>query len=108
MNKEELVKAIAAKAEMSQKDIAKALKSTLEVFTETFVKGEKVALVGFGTFNVKQRKARKGLNPRTKKPINIPAKKAVTFTSGKLLKNTINGVKAAPKKPPKPQKKAKK
>jgi len=107
MNKEELVKAAAAKAGMTQADIAKALKATLEVFTETFTKGEKVALVGFGTFNVRQRKARKGVNPANRKPIQIPARKAVVFSTGKLLKNTINGIKPE-KKTKKVVKKAKK
>ncbi|MCQ2437277.1 MAG: HU family DNA-binding protein [Clostridia bacterium] len=87
MNKTELIAAIAEKnAEMTKKQAADAVNAVLDVITETLVKGEKVQLMGFGTFEVKERAARTGRNPRTKESIEIAAKKAPVFKAGKELK----------------------
>ena len=102
MNKAELVTAIAAKAEMSKKDAEKALKAFQEAVTEELVKGGKVQLVGFGTFDVAERVAREGRNPQTGKAMQIPASKAPRFKAGKALKTAVNVV------PKKTAKKAKK
>ena len=85
MNKTELVAKIAEGAGMSKVDAKKALDATLEAITGAVKKSEKVVLVGFGTFDVTERKARKGINPATKKAIKIPAKKVVKFKAGKEL-----------------------
>ncbi len=90
MNKTELVAAIAAKTELSKKDSEKALKAFIEVVTEELKKGDKVQLVGFGTFEVATRKAREGRNPQTGKSMKIAASKAPKFKAGKALKETIN------------------
>lgn len=90
MNKTELVAAVAAKAEISKKDAEAAVSATVEAITEALADGEKVALVGFGTFDVKERAARTGLNPRTKEKIEIPASKAPAFKAGKALKDAVN------------------
>lgn len=90
MNKTELVAAIAEKAEISKKDAEKALKAFTDVVTDEMKKGEKVQLVGFGTFEVSERAARMGRNPATKKSIKIPASKAPKFKAGKALKDMIN------------------
>ena len=90
MNKAELVAAIAAKTELSKKDSEKALKAFIDVVAEELKKGEKVQLVGFGTFEVSARPARTGRNPQTKKTITIPASKAPKFKAGKALKDTVN------------------
>ena len=82
MNKTELVAKIAEGAGMSKVDAKKALDATLEAIKKAVKKSEKVALVGFGTFDVTKRKARKGINPATKKAITIPAKKVVKFKAG--------------------------
>ena len=85
MNKTELVAKIAEGAGMSKVDAKKALDATLEAVVKAVKKGDKVALVGFGTFAVTKRKSRKGINPATKKAITIPAKKVVKFKAGKEL-----------------------
>ena len=90
MNKAELVAAIAAQAELSKKDSEKALKAFIDIVTDELVKGEKVQLVGFGTFEVSTRPARTGRNPQTKQTITIPASKAPKFKAGKALKDTVN------------------
>lgn len=90
MNKAELVAAIAEKAELSKKDSEKALKAFIDVVTAELKKGEKVQLVGFGTFEVSTRSARKGRNPQTKASIEIPASKAPKFKAGKALKDIVN------------------
>ncbi len=89
MNKTELIAAIASKAEISKKDAEKAVNAFVGEVTEALKKGEKVALVGFGTFEVKERPARTGRNPRTKEVINIPASKAPVFKAGKTFKESI-------------------
>ncbi len=90
MNKTELVAAMAEKAEMSKKDTESVLKAFLEVVTDELTKGEKVQLVGFGTFEVAERAAREGINPLTKKPMSIPASKAPKFKAGRGLKDAVN------------------
>ena len=89
MNKSELVAAIAAKTELSKKDSEKALKAFVEVVTEELVKGGKVQLVGFGTFEVANRAERKGKNPQTGKAITIKASKAPKFKAGAVLKKAV-------------------
>lgn len=90
MNKAELVAAIAEKTELSKKDSEKALKAFIDVITEELTKGEKVQLVGFGTFEVVERAARTGRNPQTKTSITIEASKAPKFKPGKALKDIVN------------------
>ena len=90
MNKAELVAAIAAKTELSKKDSEKALKAFIDVVSEELKKGEKVQLVGFGTFEVAKRAARTGRNPQTGKEMKIAASKAPKFKAGKSLKDEIN------------------
>ena len=90
MNKTELVAAIAEKAEIKKVDAEKALKAFTDVVAEELKKGEKVQLVGFGTFDVLKRPARQGRNPRTGKSMKIKASKAPKFKAGKALKDSIN------------------
>ena len=90
MNKTELVAAIADKAEISKKDSEKALKAFVDVVTEELKKGEKVQLVGFGTFEVSERAAREGRNPSTVETMKIEACKAPKFKAGKALKDAVN------------------
>ena len=90
MNKTELVAAIAEKTELSKKDSEKALKAFIDVVTEELAKGEKIQLVGFGTFEVSERAAREGRNPQTGKTMTIAASKAPKFKAGKALKDVIN------------------
>ncbi len=89
MNKTELVAAMAEKTELSKKDAEKALKAFVDVVSEELQKGGKVQLVGFGTFEVKDRAARRTKNPITKKPMQIPASKAPKFKPGKALKEIV-------------------
>ena len=90
MNKTELVAAVAEQADISKKDAEKALKAFVDVVTEEMKKGEKVQLVGFGTFEVSERAAREGRNPQTGKTMTIAACKAPKFKAGKALKDAIN------------------
>jgi DNA-binding protein HU-beta len=90
MNKSELVSAIATKADLSKKDAEAALKAFTEVVAEELVKGEKIQLVGFGTFEVSERSARTGRNPQTGKEMKIAASKAPKFKAGKALKDAVN------------------
>ena len=90
MNKTELVAAIAENAGLTKKDADKALKAFIDVTTDALKKGDKIALVGFGTFEVVKRPARTGRNPQTKKAIQIPASKAPKFRAGKGLKDAVN------------------
>ncbi len=90
MNKTDLVSAVAEQAQISKKDADKAVSAVVETITDALKNGDKVQLVGFGTFEVRQREARKGKNPRTGEEINIPASKAPAFKAGKALKDAIN------------------
>jgi DNA-binding protein HU-beta len=89
MNKAELVAAVAEKTRMSKKDCEKAVNATFDTITEILAAGEKVQLVGFGAFEVKERGARVGRNPRTKKEIEIPATRVAAFKVGKALKDAV-------------------
>ena len=90
MNKTELVAAVAEKTGASKKDSEKLVSAVFETITSALVAGEKVALVGFGAFEVKERPARTGRNPRTKAAIKIPASRAASFKAGKALKDAVN------------------
>ena len=90
MNKTELIAAVAEKAELSKKDAEKAVKAFTDVVAEELVKGEKIQLVGFGTFEVSERPAREGRNPQTGETMEIKASKAPKFKAGKALKDIIN------------------
>ncbi|MBQ9534785.1 MAG: HU family DNA-binding protein [Clostridia bacterium] len=89
MNKTELIAAIAEKAELSKKDSEKALNAAIEAISQQLKKGDKVQLIGFGSFEVRKRPARVGRNPRTKQEIKIPASKAPVFKAGKALKDIV-------------------
>ncbi|HVT36408.1 MAG TPA: HU family DNA-binding protein [Nevskiaceae bacterium] len=89
MNKTELIAAIAAKADLSKVDASNAVEAFFEVVAKALKKKDKVALVGFGTFMVRERKARTGRNPKTGAPLKIKASKTPAFKSGKALKDAI-------------------
>lgn len=90
MNKTELITAIAEKTELSKKDAEKAIKAFTDVVVEELKKGEKIQLVGFGTFEVSERAARTGRNPQTGAEMNIPASKSPKFKAGKAFKDVLN------------------
>ena len=90
MNRTELVAAMAAETQLSKKDAEAALKAFIGVVSAELKKGEKVQLVGFGTFDVKTRAAREGINPRTKEKIQIAASKLPSFKAGKALKDQVS------------------
>ena len=90
MNKAELIAAIAAKTGETKKGAEEAVNAFVSVVTDALVNGDKVQLVGFGSFEVRKRAARKGRNPQTKEEIKIPASKAPVFKAGKALKDAIN------------------
>ena len=89
MNKAELINAVATAAEVSKKDAEAVITATLDTITEALKEGEKVQLVGFGSFEVRQRAARTGRNPKTNDMIEIPASVAPIFKAGKVLKDTV-------------------
>lgn len=89
MNKPELISAIAEKSNLTKKDAESALNAFLETVTDAMIVGDKVQLIGFGTFEVKERAARIGRNPQTKEEIHIPAGKTPSFKAGKALKDAI-------------------
>lgn len=90
MNKTELVAAVAEKTGASKKDTEKAVSAVFDTITNALVAGDKVSLVGFGAFEVKERPARTGRNPRTKEEIEIAASRAASFKAGKALKDAVN------------------
>ena len=90
MTKAELIAVVSEKADLTKKDADKAVTAVLEAITETLVNGEKVSLVGFGTFEVKERAERMGHNPQTGDAIVIAASKAPVFKAGTALKNAVN------------------
>ena len=90
MNKTELVAAVAEKTGMSKKDSEKAVIAAFDSITEALAAGEKVQLVGFGAFEVKERNARVGRNPKTKETIEIPASRVASFKVGKALKDAVS------------------
>ena len=89
MNKTELIAAVATKTGLSKKDAEKALNATLETVTEAMASGEKVQLVGFGSFETKTRAAHVGRNPRTKEEVVVPATRVASFKVGKALKDAV-------------------
>ena len=89
MNKVELINAVAASAELSKKDAEAAVSATLDAITAALQEGDKVQLVGFGSFEVKKRAERTGRNPKTKETIQIPASKVPVFKAGKALKDSV-------------------
>ncbi|MDD2370945.1 MAG: HU family DNA-binding protein [Firmicutes bacterium] len=89
MNKGELVSSVAADAGLSKKDAEKAVAAVFDSITEALAQGDKVQLVGFGTFEVRDRAARTGHNPKTNESIQIPASKVPAFKAGKALKDTV-------------------
>ena len=90
MNKTNLIDVVAIKADLKKKDAEAAVNAVLEAVTEALAAGDKVALVGFGTFEVKERAAREGRNPKTGESMTIAASKAPTFAAGKALKDAVN------------------
>ena len=90
MNKTELIAAVAEKAELSKKDAEKAVKAFTDVVSKELVNGGKIQLVGFGTFEVSERAAREGSNPKSGEVMNIPASKTPKFKAGKALKDMVN------------------
>ena len=90
MTKADLITSVAQKAEMTKKDADAAVSAFIDSVTEALKKGEKVQLVGFGSFEVRTRAAREGVNPQTQKKIKIPASKVPAFKAGKALKDAIN------------------
>lgn len=90
MTKTELINAVAANAGLSKKDADAAVKAVFDAITASLKNGDKVQLVGFGTFDVRERAARTGINPRTKETVKIAACKAPAFKAGKALKDAIN------------------
>ena len=90
MNKTELIAAAAEKSGLSKKDTESALNAAIDVITAALTEGDKIQLVGFGSFEVKNRAARTGRNPKTKEPIEIPASKLPMFKHGKALKDAVS------------------
>ncbi|GAA6514015.1 HU family DNA-binding protein [Merdimmobilis hominis] len=90
MTKAELINVVAQKTELSKKDSEKAVSAVVDAITEALASGDKVSLVGFGTFEVKERGERKGINPRTKEEITIAASKLPCFKAGKALKDSVS------------------
>ncbi|WP_300413273.1 HU family DNA-binding protein [uncultured Oscillibacter sp.] len=91
MNKAELINVVSEAAEVSKKDAEAVITATLDAITDALKDGEKVQLVGFGSFEVKKRAARVGRNPKTKEPIDIPASTVPVFKAGKVLKDMVGG-----------------
>jgi DNA-binding protein HU-beta len=90
MNKTDLIEVVAKEADLKKKDAEIAVSAVIAVIEDALVAGDKVSLVGFGTFEVKATAAKTGINPQTKEKIQIPAKKAVKFSVGKALKDKVN------------------
>ncbi|MDA1475328.1 non-specific DNA-binding protein Hbs [Bacillus sp. CLL-7-23] len=91
MNKTELINAVAEASELSKKDATKAVDSVFDTILEVLKNGEKIQLIGFGNFEVRERSARKGRNPQTGEEIEIPASKVPAFKPGKALKDAVAG-----------------
>jgi DNA-binding protein HU-beta len=89
LTKTELISQVAEKCDLKKKDVEKAVNAVFQTITQALAKGQKAQFIGFGTFEVKQRKARKGRNPQSGKVINIPASKAPVFKAGKALKEKV-------------------
>jgi len=91
MNKEELVQEIAKRSKVTQKDASEVLSALIETIESSVSKGQKVTLVGFGTFEARKRASRMGRNPQTGKELKIPARTVPVFSAGKKFKTTVNG-----------------
>ena len=91
MNRDDLIKSVAKQMQMTQANASEAVKAIFDSITESLQQGERVNLVGFGSFQAVQRAARQGRNPRTGEPISIPATTIPSFNAGKGLKDTVNG-----------------
>ena len=91
MNKEELVQEVAKKANVTQKETAEVLGALIDTIQKSVAKGQRITLVGFGTFERRERAARTGRNPQTGKELKIPARKVPAFTAGKKFKTVVNG-----------------
>lgn len=89
MNKTDLINAVAGKASLSKKDAEKVVKAVFDNIAEALAAGDKVQIIGFGSFEVRKREARTGRNPATKETIQIPASKAPVFKAGKKLKESV-------------------
>lgn len=90
MTKADLITKIAEKSELSKKDSEKALNAVISAVTDALVKGDKVQLTGFGTFEVRDKKEKEAINPRTKEKIIVPARKSPAFKAGKALKDAVD------------------
>jgi len=90
MNKSDLVDVVAQKLESTKKDAEVSVNAVVEAIQEFLIKGEKIQLIGFGSFEVRKRAARKATNPRTKEEIKVPASKSPVFKAGKALKDAVN------------------
>lgn len=90
MNKSDLINAVASKAELTKKDAEAAVSAVISSISEALTSGESVQLVGFGTFEVRDRAAKQGRNPKTGEPITVPAAKVPAFKAGKALKDSVN------------------
>lgn len=90
MNKTELITAVAQEADVTKKEAEKAVKAVVDVITESLARGERVQIIGFGTFEIRERKEREGHNPVTQKTIKIPASKVPAFKVSKQLKEKVN------------------
>lgn len=90
MTKAELINAVAEKSELTKKDAEKAINAVVASITDALTSGDKVQIVGFGTFEVRERSAKEAINPRTKEKIKVPAKKAPAFKAGKALKDAVD------------------
>ncbi|GIV88005.1 HU family DNA-binding protein [Chloroflexus sp.] len=91
MQKTDFIKAVAERAKVSQKETKQIIDAALEVITEALARGEKVTLTGFGTFEVRSRQAREGVNPQTREKIHIPATKTPGFSASSTLKEAVKG-----------------
>lgn len=91
MNKLQLTEAVAAKAEISKKAAAEAVSAVLDAIADALAAGDDIKITGFGSFEVKERAAREGRNPKTGEPVQIPASKYVSFSAGSTLKDKVNG-----------------
>lgn len=90
MTKSEIIAAVAEKASCTKKDAEKYFSAVIDTITEALTNGEKVSITGFGTFEVRDRAAKDAINPATKEPIHVPAKKVPTFKAGKVLKEAVD------------------
>lgn len=91
MNRVGLIAAVVDQAQLTKKDAKKAVEAVFSTISDSLTKGDKVRIIGFGTFEVRDRKGREGRNPRTNKPIQIEASKTPAFKAGKQLKDLVNG-----------------